>query len=574
MKRLFTSLKLIICFFSLYSINIFAIPTWKCINKYPSDYRWQGAPVYDPVLDSIEFCYYDSGIYVRTLYISRYKENKWDYIIYGNIELSMFGYSSSNSLFDETRGICIPFWYYSYEKSSILEFQDLNIYWKKIPKLFINSIINYTAINLEPGNFIFTYNDSEPTCFTHPYSACNSFSEDMINNLTNWNSLWSASPMVWDERRNVVVKYGCGNWQACDHFCYSPSYEEDCRMREWDGSQWTLRPDVKEPQLRDCSTMLLYDEARGVVVMVGICSGTWEYDGNTWENIGQFSQPVYPDLDPRNYYAAPTGVYDTNHNRIVLFKIGAYNELWYLEDDATTQTYSRRNVMQEGCEMRTWGETGVDCALTSSTTWSRIIVVKTQDGSAPHVAFDEPTSPVLAMPILWEIKTSRPPDVIAAETTGTLISIAYPSELTGHFGWTTDTMRLCVARPFGPVGVPIAATATNADRVFESWAMPCELDAPPLPGESGVFYDKPNRRFLFRTTKEAPFYGSPAGDPRADSQPASLCYAIVNAAPDYRKYITEALLGLRVLSPVERMSLDQNSDGLIDVADLISALEK
>ena len=69
---------------------------------------------------------------------------------------------------------------------------------------------------------------------------------------------------------------------------------------------------------------------------------------------------------------------------------------------------------------------------------------------------------------------------------------------------------------------------------------------------------------------QPPFYGSPAGPPRADSQPASLCYAIITTAPDYAALIKNALLGRIACTPEERARLDQNSDGILDIADLIT----
>jgi hypothetical protein len=207
---------------------------------------------------------------------------------------------------------------------------------------------------------------------------------------------------------------------------------------------------------------MVYNEAKGYVILYTELElydyyikehyfrHTWKYDGKTWEviDISEVS---------KGSCLAPKIVYDTAHNRTVLFRFPTNvwgsppppTELWYLEDDTTTQTYSRRNVMEEGCEMRDWGETRADCSFTSST-WSRIIVVKTEDGTAPDFALDNPSSGVLAASVLWEIKTERPPDIFAAETTSTLISISYLQELIGRMTLSSDTLRLCVSRPVNP----------------------------------------------------------------------------------------------------------------------------
>jgi len=228
--------------------------------------------------------------------------------------------------------------------------------------------------------------------------------------------------------------------------------------------------------------------------------------------------------------------------------------------------------MQEGCEMRDWGETGVDCAFTSSTKWSRIIVVKTEDGTSPDFARDHPTSGILSATMLWEIKTDRPPEPIPAQTTGTLVSISYPTDLVDRLTLSTDTLRLCVSRPAEPIGVPIADTEKNSDRAFFPWRILQQIDHPPLPGEFGIYHDTDGRRFLFRTTMREPFQGSPSGPPRMDGKPASLCYTIITTAPDPGSLIKDTLLGCRNPSSKERPLLDQNADGIIDIADLVTLL--
>ncbi len=428
------------------------------------------------------------------------------------------------------------------------------------------------------------------------YSMAFSFNNESLSLFDEWNPEWDASPMVWDERRNVLVKYGGSFWTYC--YPQGPNGPLDNRMREFDGTTWTLRLDIPEPLPPTRCNRLIYDEARGVVVLIHLthcdtrycyppsCS-TWEYDGKRWRDVtktaGSFLSDFY--LQHRNddyLFIFPPVVYDSAHNKIALFQIGydyeygtgERKELWYLEDDATTQTYSRRNVMEEGCEMRTWGETGVDCSFTSSSTWSRIIMVKTEDGSAPDFARDYATSGIWAAPVLWEIKTDRPPDVCAAETTGTLVSISYPTGMVDCISSSTEALRLCVARPVEPIGVPIADTGKNSDRAYGSWQIMPQIDHPPAPGEYGVFHDAGALCFLFRTTMEPPFYGSPAGAPRDDGKPASLCYAIIATAPDYRTIIKNALLHRYAYTPAEKRLLDQNADTRLDIADLITLVNK
>ena len=312
-----------------------------------------------------------------------------------------------------------------------------------------------------------------------------------------------------------------------------------------------------------------------------------EYDGIKWRDKTKlygseiFKNAQYESGHDIYGFYQPFLVYDSNHNRIILFilryKLWYFDgnfqqqEMWALEDDATTQTYSRRNVMEEGCEPRTWGETGVDCFFTSSTSWSRIIVVKTEDGTAPMIG-DLPTSGIWSADVLWEIKTDRPPDPEAAETTGTLVSISYTPEMTDRITTEASSLKLYVARPDIPVGVPISDTLRNNMRTFEKWHSTPALDHEPLPGEYGVYNDIQNRRFLLRITMEEPFYGSPSGLPREDSKPASLCYAIGTKNPDILRMLKNAILEKHTYNKEEKSIMDQNSDGSLNAADVVKML--
>ena len=554
----------LIFLFAIILQNIFAEWKWRCVStdmENAPQYSWYNIPVYDPVRDDIAMV--DDG------WIERFKDNKWTY---KHASPKPLWYPTVYPLFHEPHGTIIPFgifsdMYYPY----YYYYYEIQNYRTVSQSIHINSAIcddlfrypNYPAVNIEPGKFIICLGDDDVTGAV-PYHRCFFFDTyDHTISEAPWDGDDIPCPMFLDERRKVVVKQS--------------DYGD---VTEWDGTTWTLRSDIIGWPPYPIADNYVYDEARGVIVI----NGGAEYDGESLKIFLSINQPpIFINYDSDYEYLNIPIVYESAHNRFTMFVVGRdtewclpwdppypdRNEIWRLEDDATTQTYSRRNVMQEGCEMRTWGETGVDCAFTSSTKWSRIIMVKTEDKTAPDFARDHPTSGILAATMIWEIKTDRPPEQIPAQTTGTLVSISYPPELLERLTRSTDTLRLCVARPNEPIGVPIADTVNNSDRAFYPWRILPQIDHTPLPGEYGVYNDITGSRFLFRTTMQEPFQGSPAGAPRTDGKPKSLCYTIITTAPDARAIIKDVLLGGRKPTPKERLLLDQNSDNRIDVADLI-----
>ena len=536
-------------------------------------------PVYDPVhADVVSWTIDRNDLNEYGIFIFRLRNGEVHYKFH-NIEFSA-PILINTALFDETQGHVLPFFYQSADNEYILQIDGFDYLWKKISPPFEGQDryhLRYAAVDREPGKFIFL----EDLC---PIQSCDitelyGFQRDHLENLNGfWHSNWSASYMVWDEKRNVVMKYGIG--ETSDTGWTS---KVDASMREWDGKTWTLRLDIPNPLPPKENIRMVYDEARGVTILFDPDKGeTWEYNGFCWKNktpsAGQvYREDRYP-LGPY-IYRIPEIIYDTCLNRTVLF-ISAYDEdyalpqrkeIWFYKDDATTQTYSRRNVMEEGCEMRQWGEAGVDCSFTSSTSWSRIIVVKTEDGTAPMIG-DLPTSGIWSADVLWEIKTDRPPDPEAAESTGTLISISYTPEMTDRITTDASSLKLYVARPDIPVGVPISDTLQNNMRTFDKWHSPPTLDHEPLPGEYGVYHDIQDRRFLLRITMEEPFYGSPSGLPREDGEPASLCYAIGTETPDILRMLKNAILDKHTYTKEEKSLMDQNADAAVNAADVVKIL--
>jgi hypothetical protein len=52
----------------------------------------------------------------------------------------------------------------------------------------------------------------------------------------------------------------------------------------------------------------------------------------------------------------------------------------------------------------------------------------------------------------------------------------------------------------------------------------------------------------------------------------SLCYTIITIEPDHFLIIRDVLLGLRKASEAEKILLDKNADGRIDISDLVLRL--
>jgi hypothetical protein len=551
----------IVLFFSV-SISVYSELEWKCIDTNMKGFggRWNS---YDACYSPLEDMIYKTSLYYPQFILNRYIEHKWEYKTCDYYYLGAIYNINYSALFDGRLGSVVNLLYLPVKYFEII----------KENSFVISYYPTYGTVFLSPGQFLVTYNIRESftgiICYPAESHALFFDGKNMVNYDHLWDSDWSASPMVWDERRNVVVKYGVGDFgTSFDEMWDRGSDCGDAHMREWDGTTWTLRLDVPEPQPFNRMQRMVYDEARGIVVLVSILGETWEYDGKIWTNLTE-------DVGEISMWYRPQVVYDTARNRVVLMTSDWFflkPQMWALEDDATTQTYSRRNVMEEGCEMRDWGETGVDCSFTSSTTWSRIIVVKTEDASAPDFALDNPSSGVLASTMLWEIKTERPPDIFAAETTSTLISISYPQELIDRMTLSSDTLRLCVSRPDIPIGVPISDTVENSARKFHPWKILPQINHYPAPGESGVFHDKENHSFIFRATMEAPFLGSPSGAPRTDKKSTSLCYTIITTNPDYFLIIRDVLLGMRKSTEAEKNLLDKNADGRIDISDLLNII--
>ena len=548
----------------LLNFEICANFEWKTlIEKTENSPAWCQTDVY---YNSVEDRFYKANFHFHDRSISLFHLDN-DYWISKTINVDYYPCVpvDSSMLFNEPLGIGgVPF--ISYKYMQILKIKNINNELKSRTRCHH---VLYAVNCLYPGLFFITYNTSESITGSQCYSANSHalfFDGEKMHNYDHlWDSDWTASPMVWDERRNVVVKYGVGDF-GTNYFDYfdGPSDCGDARLREWDGTTWTLRLDVPEPHPPKRMQRMVYDEARGVIILLHIFAETWEYDGHRWKNLTQ--QVGYPGtLGDR-----PQLIYNTAYNRVTLLTKQA---MWALEDDATTQTYSRRNVMEEGCEMRQWGETGVDCSFTSSTSWSRIIVVKTEDGTAPMIG-DLPTSGIWSTDVLWEIKTNRPPDPVAAESTGTLVSISYTPEMTDRITTDAANLKLYVARPDIPVGVPISDTLRNNMRTFEKWHSTPALDHEPLPGEYGVYNDIQNRRFLLRITMEEPFYGSPSGLPREDGEPASLCYAIGTESPDILRMLKNAILDKHTYTKEEKSLMDQNADASVNAADVVKILNR
>ncbi|MGD9093203.1 MAG: kelch repeat-containing protein [Anaerolineales bacterium] len=134
--------------------------------------------------------------------------------------------------------------------------------------------------------------------------------------------------IAYDSRRGVIVLFG-GNSE-------SGVYLDD--TWEYDGTTWRLVTTLESPLARKDHS-LAYDESRGVIVLFGGFGGTsdddgqplddtWEYDGNTWYQVGTT-------LKPEARLGFPL-VYDSIRERIILFsggyfkgKLNAYEDTWF-----------------------------------------------------------------------------------------------------------------------------------------------------------------------------------------------------------------------------------------------------
>ncbi len=104
----------------------------------------------------------------------------------------------------------------------------------------------------------------------------------------------SRAAMCYDSRRGVTVLFG-GTFQGS--IFGNPVYYAD--TWEFDGQSWRPIP-IAGPSAR--ITSMVYDEARGVVVMMGgngggpMLADTWEYDGVAWtRRAPALNPPARPD---------------------------------------------------------------------------------------------------------------------------------------------------------------------------------------------------------------------------------------------------------------------------------------
>ncbi len=112
---------------------------------------------------------------------------------------------------------------------------------------------------------------------------------------------------------------------------------------EWDGDSWNALPNATEPLARRGAVMT-YDPNRRRIVMFGESIGEeradlWEFDGSTWTEV-----PIVPPL-PRRYAAG--FAYDYAHGQYVLF--GGRNEPMSGGSTATTVLEYDANVATEAC---------------------------------------------------------------------------------------------------------------------------------------------------------------------------------------------------------------------------------
>jgi hypothetical protein len=142
-------------------------------------------------------------------------------------------------------------------------------------------------------------------------------------------STWSVSPahepgwrtlpaLAFDTRRGVLVLFG--GLRKHGQRAYAESAESD--TWEWDGERWERR-DVNSPGPIDHHAMV-WDDARGVLVVQGGASGgqihggdTWTFDGERWALAADSAAGP----GPRVHHAM---AYDSRRQRVVLF--GGFSE--------------------------------------------------------------------------------------------------------------------------------------------------------------------------------------------------------------------------------------------------------
>jgi hypothetical protein len=151
-----------------------------------------------------------------------------------------------------------------------------------------------------------------------------------------WQSVASGGPtahvvtsVAWDEDRDVLVRYGG-----------IPLPQQGCAAEtwEWDARTGWVQLDVEPPPACD-HARLAFDAARGVTVLAGggdeaqrLISGTWAWDGESWERVAIHGP------EPRAHFGF---AYDNAHRQTLLFGgydgRSVYEDLWSWDGAAWTQ---------------------------------------------------------------------------------------------------------------------------------------------------------------------------------------------------------------------------------------------
>ncbi|MBL0161551.1 MAG: hypothetical protein IPP47_31440 [Bryobacterales bacterium] len=131
--------------------------------------------------------------------------------------------------------------------------------------------------------------------------------------------------MVYDAARGQVVLFGG----------YDNSFKNDTWV--WDGTNWSQKQPVTSPPALAPDAMssyaMVYDAARGEVVLFGNSAGVWVWDGTNWSNRNSPSSP--------SARAAFAMAYDSARGQVVLF--GGYsgsqaqNETWVWDGNIWSQ---------------------------------------------------------------------------------------------------------------------------------------------------------------------------------------------------------------------------------------------